>query len=42
MNNGTLTFNHAGTVTLDGVISGTGAVNQIGTGTTIFAGANTL
>jgi len=41
-NNGTLAFNRAGELTLDGVISGTGAVNQIGTGTTILTAANSF
>ena len=41
LNNGTLTFNRAGTLTLDGLISGTGAVNQIGSGVTVLTGGNT-
>ncbi|MCL2760558.1 MAG: autotransporter-associated beta strand repeat-containing protein, partial [Desulfuromonadales bacterium] len=40
-NNGTLAFNRSDIVTFDGVISGTGAVTQIGTGTTILTAANT-
>jgi fibronectin-binding autotransporter adhesin len=39
--NGTLAFNRSDTLTFGGVISGSGAVNQIGTGTTILTGANT-
>ncbi|MDR2874824.1 MAG: autotransporter outer membrane beta-barrel domain-containing protein [Methylobacillus sp.] len=40
-NNGTLEFNRSNTVTYGGVISGSGAVNQIGTDTTIFTNNNT-
>ena len=40
-NNGTLAFNRSDTVTFPGVISGTGALQQIGTGTTILTAANT-
>jgi fibronectin-binding autotransporter adhesin len=40
-NNGTLAFNRSNTLTFGGVISGAGAVNQIGTGTTVLTGANT-
>ena len=40
LNNGTLAFNRAGEQAFDGVISGSGAVNQIGGGTTILTGAN--
>lgn len=40
LNNGTLAFNRAGEQAFDGVISGTGAVNQIGGGTTILTGTN--
>ncbi|EMF0716275.1 autotransporter-associated beta strand repeat-containing protein [Citrobacter freundii] len=39
-NNGTLTFNRSDTATFSGVISGTGMVNQMGTGRTILTGAN--
>jgi outer membrane autotransporter protein len=39
--NGTLAFDRSDTVTFPGVISGSGAVNQIGTGTTILTSANT-
>jgi fibronectin-binding autotransporter adhesin len=41
VDNGTLAFNRSDAVTFGGVISGTGAVQQIGTGTTILTGANT-
>ncbi len=40
-NNATLAFDRSDTATFAGTISGTGAVNQIGTGTTILTGANT-
>ena len=40
-NNGTLSFNRSNTYTYAGVISGTGAVNQIGDGTTVLTGTNT-
>ncbi|MEG1121954.1 MAG: autotransporter outer membrane beta-barrel domain-containing protein [Citrobacter sp.] len=40
-NNGTLAFNRSDTSTLAGVISGSGVVNQIGTGKTILSGINT-
>jgi autotransporter-associated beta strand protein len=40
LNNGTLAFNRSNALTLAGTISGTGAVNQIGNGTTILTGAN--
>ncbi|HEY4253871.1 MAG TPA: autotransporter outer membrane beta-barrel domain-containing protein, partial [Roseomonas sp.] len=40
-NNGALAFNRTDTVTFGGVISGTGAVRQDGSGTTILAAANT-
>ncbi|WP_177217859.1 autotransporter domain-containing protein [Nitrosomonas eutropha] len=40
VNNGTLAFNRSDTVTLAGAISGSGAVQQIGAGTTILAGSN--
>src|SRR4029077_12304343 len=39
--NGTLAFNRSDTVPFAGVISGTGVVNQAGTGTTILTGDNT-
>jgi autotransporter-associated beta strand protein len=38
--NGTLAFNRSNSVSFDGAISGSGAVTQIGTGTTILAGNN--
>ena len=38
--NGTLAFNRSDTSTLSGVISGSGVVNQIGTGTTVLSGTN--
>ncbi|CEJ12344.1 Outer membrane protein IcsA autotransporter precursor [bacterium YEK0313] len=40
-NNGTLAFNRSDNVTFGNVISGSGAVNQIGPGTTTFTNANT-
>jgi autotransporter-associated beta strand protein len=40
-NNGILAFNRSDTFTFPGVISGTGALQQIGTGTTILTGSNT-
>ena len=40
-NSGTLAFNRSDSLTVAGVISGSGAVNQIGTGTTILTGSNT-
>ncbi|MFC4764862.1 autotransporter-associated beta strand repeat-containing protein [Dyella koreensis] len=39
--NGSLSFNRSDTVTFPGTISGTGAVRQIGSGTTILTGAET-
>ncbi|QNQ11441.1 autotransporter-associated beta strand repeat-containing protein [Sphingomonas alpina] len=39
-NNGTLAFDRSDIVTYDGTISGSGALNQIGAGTTILAAAN--
>ena len=39
-NDGVLAFNRSDSVTFDGVISGAGAVNQIGLGKTILTGAN--
>ncbi len=41
VDNGVLAFNRSDTVTFAGVISGGGAVAQIGSGTTILTGANT-
>ncbi|MBZ9966932.1 autotransporter-associated beta strand repeat-containing protein [Mesorhizobium sp. BR1-1-2] len=41
VNNGVLAFNRSDAVTFAGDISGTGAVQQIGSGTTILAGSNT-
>src|SRR5262249_53827015 len=40
VNNGTLAINRSDTLTLGGVISGTGSVRQGGTGKTILAGNN--
>ncbi|MDR7949477.1 autotransporter-associated beta strand repeat-containing protein, partial [Achromobacter aegrifaciens] len=40
-NNGTLAFNRSDTVAFPGLISGSGAVNQIGAGTTILTADNT-
>jgi outer membrane autotransporter protein len=40
-NGGTLAFNRADTLTFAGVISGAGAVNQIGAGTTVLTAHNT-
>ena len=40
-NNGTLAFDRSNTLTIGGVITGTGAVNQIGTGTTVLTGVST-
>ncbi|WP_179215134.1 autotransporter-associated beta strand repeat-containing protein, partial [Achromobacter xylosoxidans] len=40
-NNGALTFNRSDVLTFPGLISGSGAVNQIGTGTTILTADNT-
>jgi fibronectin-binding autotransporter adhesin len=39
--NATLAFDRSDTATFAGIISGTGAVNQIGSGTTILTGDNT-
>ena len=39
--NGILAFNRTDSFTFDGVISGTGSVQQNGTGTTVLAGTNT-
>jgi autotransporter-associated beta strand protein len=41
LNNGTFAINRSDTFTFDGVISGSGAFAQIGTGTTVLTGANT-
>ena len=41
VDNATLAVNHSNNLTLAGVISGTGALQQNGTGTTILTGANT-
>ena len=38
--NGTLAFNRSDIVTFCGVVSGTGALTQVGSGTTILTGAN--
>ncbi|MBR8302418.1 autotransporter outer membrane beta-barrel domain-containing protein [Burkholderia dolosa] len=40
-NNGTLAFNRSDTVTFGGAISGSGALTQLGTGTTVLGGNNT-
>ena len=40
-NNATLSFNRSDTVTVANGVSGTGALRQIGTGTTILTAANT-
>jgi outer membrane autotransporter protein len=40
-NNGTLAFNRSDAVTFGGIVSGAGAVNQVGAGTTILTAANT-
>ena len=39
-NDGTLVFNRSNTLSLGGVISGSGGVDQIGSGTTVLSGAN--
>ncbi|MEO5760113.1 MAG: autotransporter outer membrane beta-barrel domain-containing protein [Mesorhizobium sp.] len=41
VNSGTLAFDRSDQVIFAGTISGTGGVNQIGTGTTVLTGANT-
>ena len=41
VNNATFAINRSDTFTFGGVISGTGAFQQLGTGTTILSGANT-
>ncbi len=41
VNDGILTINRSGTVVLNGPISGSGALEQIGPGTTVLAAANT-
>ncbi|MCW6528634.1 autotransporter-associated beta strand repeat-containing protein [Sphingomonas sp. MMSM20] len=38
--NATLEFNRSGTLAISGAVSGTGAVRQIGTGTTVLSGVN--
>ncbi|MCA6125775.1 autotransporter outer membrane beta-barrel domain-containing protein [Bradyrhizobium sp. WSM 1704] len=40
LNNGVLAFNRSDTLVLGGLISGTGAVEQVGSGTTILSGNN--
>ncbi len=40
-NSGVLVFNRSDTFVVPGAVSGTGPVNQVGTGTTILAGTNT-
>ncbi|MBM7060771.1 autotransporter outer membrane beta-barrel domain-containing protein [Pseudomonas sp. UL073] len=40
-NNGTLAFKRSNTMTVGGAISGSGAVQQLGTGTTMLTGTNT-
>ena len=41
VDNGTLAFDRSDTVTFAGVVSGNGAVEQVGSGTTVLTGANT-
>jgi fibronectin-binding autotransporter adhesin len=41
LDNGTLAFSRSGTFSFDGIISGTGALQQSGTGTLILTGNNT-
>jgi outer membrane autotransporter protein len=41
LDNGTLAFKRSDTVSFGGLISGTGGVSQIGTGTTVLTAANT-
>ena len=41
VDNGTLVFNRSASFAFGGVISGTGSVSQIGTGTTFLTGSNT-
>lgn len=41
VNNGTLAFDRSDTATFAGLVSGTGALEQAGTGTTLLTGANT-
>lgn len=40
-NNAALAFNRSDTFSFDNLVSGTGSVNQVGSGTTIMTGANT-
>ena len=40
VNNGVLTFNRSGGLLFQGIVTGSGALNQIGTGTTILAADN--
>jgi outer membrane autotransporter protein len=40
-NNGTLAFNRSDTVTFDGILSGSGGVDQLGSGSTVFNGTQT-
>ncbi|WP_454740532.1 MULTISPECIES: autotransporter-associated beta strand repeat-containing protein [Cupriavidus] len=40
-NNGTLAFNRSDTVTFGGIVSGSGALSQIGAGTTVLTSDNT-
>lgn len=40
VNNGTLSLNRSNTLQLDGVISGSGALRQVGSGATVLSGAN--
>ena len=42
VDNGTLAVDHSDSVVLNGAISGTGSVSQIGTGTAILSGADTF
>ncbi|SFS15161.1 outer membrane autotransporter barrel domain-containing protein [Dyella sp. OK004] len=41
VDNGTLAFNRSDTATFNGVVSGTGALNQLGSGTTVLNGIHT-
>ncbi len=42
VDNGVLAFNRSDAVTFSGIVSGIGAVNQIGSGTTILTGSNSF